>query len=125
MIEQDLETALRKVAAVMAVVGTRVYFLEVPNDTTRPYCAFQVMEGRRTRISYGKTEDNTSFRFYVDSADMASGLLAAQAIRGYLDEFRGAMESSSDMYIKSGDVVSLAIDSGYRFSFDVDVKRIV
>lgn len=125
MIEQDLEVGLRKVAAIITVVGTRVYFLEVPNDTLRPYCAFQVMEGRRTRITYGKTEDDTSFRFYVDSADMASGITAADVIRGYLNEFRGKMESSSDMYIKSGDVVSLATDAGYRFSFDVDVKRIV
>lgn len=124
MVEQDMEVHLRTAAAIVAVVGTRVYFLEVPNDTQRPYCAFQTMEGSRTQITYGKKEDEVSFRFYVDSADMASGMLAAQAIRGYLDGFRGAMGSSSDMYVKSGDVIPLAIDFGYRFSFDVDMQYI-
>lgn len=125
MIEQDMETFLRTVPSIVAVVGARVYCLEVPNDTPRPYCVFQVMEGSRSRITYGMLQDDVSFRFYVDSMDMTSGMLAAQAIRGYLDEFRGAMGLTSDMYMKCSDVVALAIAFGYRFSMDVDVQYVV
>lgn len=125
MIEQDIETYLRTVASIMAVVGTRVYFLEAPDNTLRPYCVFQTMIGSRKQITYGKKEDTVSFRFYVESTDMASGILAAKAISVYLDEFRGAMGSSSDMYVKCSDVLPLGMDEGYRTSFDVDVQYIV
>jgi hypothetical protein len=103
-IENAIRARLLADSAVAAIVSTRVYYLEAPQNVTKPYVVFFDVSDPDKNWKVGV--DGSNPRFQVESIDDNTSLTNVKAldkaVRASLRDFKGSMDGINVNYIERG-----------------------
>jgi hypothetical protein len=118
-IEAALYSYLTNHAAVKALIGSRLYPNVVPQDTTLPAVAYQVITATRSYHHQGQSAIATPrIQFTVEAASYSSANAVAAALRQALSGYRG--------YVGSVEICGAYLENefdGYNLSTDLTTVR--
>ena len=133
MILEDLVTYLKGYAALTTISGistfsaAKIFPIQAPTGTVMPYLIVEVAEGSRSKMVAQSTEGSPMIRVTVDAGpnqSVAAGKIMEKA-RKALENFRGAMGGSSDVFLTCSEIRGWAGMSGaYRFMMNVNGRYV-
>lgn len=89
-VEEAVRTKLTGTAAVAALVGTRIYPLYLPTDTTLPAVAYERISTRRNYAHGGQQSPTTArLQYDVIATTLAGAMAVGDAIRVALSGYTG------------------------------------
>jgi len=100
LIEQALMTFLLAQTGITDLVGTRIHFVQAPQDTETPYLVFQKISGVREHSHDGASGlANPRFQFsaFAETYSAAKGVIAA--LQTALDGYTGTMGGVGGVYV--------------------------
>lgn len=133
MILEDVVTYLRGYAVLTTISGVndfsaaKIFPIQAPTGTTMPYLIVEVAEGSRSKMAAQSTEGAPMIRVTVDAGpnqSVAAGKIMEKA-RKALENFRGAMGGSSDVFLTCSEIRGWAGMSGsFRFQMNVSGRYV-
>lgn len=121
VIEEALYEHLKTNAGVSALVGSRIYPIEAPQEATQPYIVYQRISGPRLRSHGGPSGlAHPRFQFTGVAATYPSLRSVMNALRAAFDGFRGVMGGGGGVDV-GGCFVENEIDSEEGFVSRLDV----
>jgi hypothetical protein len=133
VILEDMVTYLRGYAALTTISGindfsaAKIYPIQAPTGTVMPYLIVEVAEGSRSKMAAQSTEGSPMIRVTVDGGpnqSVACGRIMEKA-RKALENFRGAMGGSNDVFLTCSEIRGWAGMSGsFRFMMNVSGRYV-
>jgi len=127
MIEKDILQYLQGISALTTKLGgvNKVVAIQAPSGLAMPWLIIEPSGGTRKRISANKLQEFNSVRVSVDcgAAQLAQGRAAMELARDALENLRGTLGDSKDIYIECGAISGYAgLYGAHRFSLTCDCK---
>jgi hypothetical protein len=119
MIEADIIRYLKTVPS-LSGIWTSMYPIQAPKGVPMPYMIIETVAGDNKRTGQ-KKEEKGMFRISLDCgpSHVATGRDYMERAWEALDEYRGALLDSNDIYIECGVVRGWAgLGETYRYMFD-------
>jgi hypothetical protein len=92
-IEQALQVYLRSKSGVTYYLGQRIYWIQAPQDTVKPYCVFFVISDTGAAMYFDHIQaGQPRVQFSVFDADKYTARDAADALRDELQFYSGTMD---------------------------------
>lgn len=124
MIEQDLVTYLTT-ATSGTLIGGKVYYHRVPKDVKMPWIIIGSAGGTHRPFvrTKGKMIADENYQIFVDDELQFRGRDVAAAVAHDLEEYRGNMGNSFDVYIQCDAVRDLeTLQGGFRYLIPIRVR---
>jgi len=129
MIEQDIFAYFKQDATLSGYLGgnEKIYLIQVPEnpEPKMPWVVVEVTSGSRKKISQTKMEQIAFARISVDTGPTQAfmGRNIIERCKNLLENYRGNLQTASDVHITIGAVRGWAGFSGtYRYQFDATVR---
>ena len=124
LIEQGLMTYILAQSAITALVGQRVYFVQAPQDVTKPYIVVTKISGVREHSHDGSNHlARPRFQLSAFSTTYANAKSIASALQTALQGYKGTMggtggvavgavfyEDETDLYEENTGLYQVALD---------------
>lgn len=107
MLLQSIVTYLLTVDAVTSLLNTpeSIYMVRLPTEATMPWIVVdQPTPGQRDRLTSFHIQPNEVIHVICDADDQFTALEIAQAVLTALDNYRGDMSTSQDVYLRCGGI---------------------
>jgi hypothetical protein len=103
-IENAIRVRFLANTAITTLVSTRIYYLEAPQNATKPYIVFYEISDPDQNWKVGVDGSNPRFQVECidDNTSLANVKALDKAIRASLKEFNGSMDGINVNYIERG-----------------------
>lgn len=130
MIEKDVLQYLQSKTALTTKLGGVGKIMNVmPIATAKmPWLCIEVSGGTDDKMGASKQQELATMRIYVDAGatQMVQGREAIELAKGYLQDLRGDLYDTKDLYVKCGVISGYAgMDGSYRYSMTVTARFMV
>jgi len=135
MILEDLVTYLKGYGALTTISGisttvfsaAKIFPIQAPTGVAMPYLIVEVAEGSRGKMAAQVTETNPMIRITVDAGpnqSVVAGRIMEKA-RKALENFRGLMGNTSDVFLTCSEIRGWAGMSGtFRYQMNVNGRYV-
>lgn len=120
-IEEAINYKLRSDTAVHDVIGDKIFFVDAPPKTARPYLTFFVVDDPHDPFTFDLLDagqPRVQFNVYDDNRFVA--LESAKTVRADMERYAGAIDGKTVERIRCGGIKTLKIedDNTYQATFD-------